>query len=130
MTSIARKFLRFAGVGVFGTIAHYAVLIAIVELIAVDVIIGSSMGFIVGAAVNYVLNYHYTFQSTKDHRETLPKFYFIAVLGFMINGTIVYLLAHVANVNYLIAQVVATALVLVWGFTANYLWTFVEKPSQ
>ena len=38
MTSIAKKFVRFASVGVFGTIAHYAVLIAIVEMLRLNAI--------------------------------------------------------------------------------------------
>ena len=127
-TPIVIKFLRFASVGVAGAIAHYAVLISIVELFGARAIVGSSLGFLVGAAVNYVLNYRYTFQSGKKHTETLPKFYLIAVIGFVINGLIVYFLAHVGGANYLLVQVIATAVVLFFGFAANYLWTFVEKP--
>ena len=126
---IVTKFLRFASVGVVGTIAHYTVLVLIVEVLGARAIVGSSLGFLVGAAINYILNYHYTFQSGKQHIETLPKFYVIAGAGFAINGLIVYLMAHIGSMNYLFAQVVATAVVLVWGFVANYLWTFVEKPG-
>ena len=121
--------MRFASVGVVGTIAHYAVLIAIVEIFNGQAILGSSVGFVVGAAVNYALNYHYTFESDKRHRETLPKFYFVAALGFLINGVIIFLFAHIGGINYLLTQVFATGVVLVWGFGANYLWTFVEKPT-
>ena len=127
-TPIVTKFLRFASVGIAGTIAHYLVLISIVEIFSAQAIVGSSLGFLVGAAVNYVLNYRYTFHSGKRHLETLPKFYVIAAIGFVINGFIVYLLAHIGGANYLLAQVIATAVVLLWGFAANYLWTFVEKP--
>ena len=126
---IRTKFLRFASVGVAGTIAHYAVLVAIVEALNGRAIVGSSFGFLVGAAVNYVLNYHYTFRSNKEHKETMPKFYLIASIGFVVNGLIVYLFAHIGGANYLFAQVVATAIVLVWGFAANHLWTFVEERA-
>ncbi len=127
-TPIVAKFLRFASVGIAGTIAHYVVLISTVEIFSAQAIVGSSLGFLVGAAVNYVLNYRYTFQSGKRHTEALPKFYIIAAIGFVVNGIIFYLLAHIGGANYLLAQVIATAVVLVWGFAANYLWTFVEEP--
>ena len=127
--TVAIMFLRFAGVGAIGTIAHYVLLVILVEVLGVQPVIGSSFGFLLGAAVNYSLNYRYTFASQKRHTETLPKFYLIASVGFIFNGLIVHTLATVFEVNYLLAQLVATALVLAWGFTANYLWTFVDKPN-
>ena len=127
--TVAIMFLRFAGVGAIGTIAHYVLLVILVEVLGVQPVIGSSFGFLLGAAVNYSLNYRYTFASQKQHTETLPKFYLIAAVGFIFNGLIVHTLATVFEVNYLLAQLVATALVLAWGFTANFLWTFVDRPN-
>jgi putative flippase GtrA len=127
--SLVKKFVRFASVGVLGTVAHYIVLIILVEIVNTTAIVGSSFGFLMGAAVNYTLNYYYTFKSNKQHIETVPKFYLVAALGFLINGLIIYGLAHLLAVNYILSQLVATAIVLVWGFAANYLWTFVEKPA-
>jgi putative flippase GtrA len=128
VNSVVTKFIRFAGVGAIGTVAHYFVLIVVVEFFNAKAVLGSSFGFLVGAAVNYTLNYHFTFKSKKQHLETMPKFYLVAAVGFLINGLIVYLMAHVFSINYLLAQIAATAIVLIWGFVANYLWTFVEEP--
>ena len=128
MNSIFIRFIRFASVGLIGTIAHYLVLIILVELLSAKAILGSSFGFLTGAAVNYTLNYRFTFKSKKQHFETMPKFYLVATIGFLINGLIVYLIAHVFAANYILAQILATAIVLIWGFVANHLWTFSEEP--
>ena len=127
--TVAIMFLRFAGVGAVGTIAHYTLLVFLVEALGLQPVLGSSLGFLLGAAVNYSLNYRYTFASRKQHTETLPKFFLIAVVGFIFNGLIVHMLANDFGVNYLLAQLVATALVLAWGFAANFLWTFVDRPN-
>jgi len=118
------RFLRFAGVGVVGTIAHYLVLVLGVEALGVGPLVASCAGFTVGALVNYGLNYRYTFRSDRRHREALPRFYLVAVAGFFINGLIMLVLAEKLGLQYLLAQVVATGVVLVWGFGANSVWTF------
>lgn len=121
---VVKRFLRFAGVGVFGTIAHYLVLVLLVEGMALTPLLASSIGFTVGALVNYMLNYRFTFRSKRRHREALPRFYLVAVAGFVINGLVMLILAEKLALQYLLAQVLATGIVLIWGFTANSLWTF------
>ena len=119
--------MRFAAVGVIGTLAHYLTLVIIVEAGGARPLIGSSVGFIVGAFVNYTLNYRYTFRSSRRHREALPRFYLIATVGFLFNGAIFWALSVPLGWHYLLAQVVATIKVLIWNFAANLLWTFSEK---
>jgi len=57
------QFLMFAGVGAIGTVGHYTTLIVLVQFWKVDPVFASSFGFVVGAVINYILNYHFTFQS-------------------------------------------------------------------
>ena len=67
------QFIRFAGVGVVGTVVHYSALIVAVQLLQVPPVPASVMGFVLGAFVNYYLNYKITFRSTKKHQETFFK---------------------------------------------------------
>jgi len=127
---VVQRFLRFTGVGVFGTIAHYLVLVLMVEGLAFTPLAASSVGFTVGALVNYALNYRFTFRSVRRHREALPRFYLVAVAGFVINGLVMLILAERLALQYLLAQLVATGIVLVWGFTANSLWTFGQRTDN
>ncbi len=124
------QFLMFAGIGVVGTIGHYTVLIVLVQFWAVDPVIASSLGFVVGAVINYILNYHFTFQSDKQHAEALTKFLIVAAVGAGINGLIMYYGVENTNINYMVVQVFATLVVLMWNFVVNKLWTFAHHHAN
>jgi putative flippase GtrA len=123
---IVQQFVCFAGVGVIGTLVHYATLMALVHLGRVSPILSSVAGFVLGALVNYVLNYHVTFRSKKPHRETLAKFYTIALVGLGLNTLIMIVATTLCSLHYLVAQVIATAVVLASNFAGNRQWTFRE----
>jgi putative flippase GtrA len=120
----AAQFLLFAGVGAIGTLGHYTILIVLAQFLAVDPVFASSIGFIAGALINYILNYHFTFQSDKRHSEALAKFLIVATIGAGINGAIMYFGVENTNINYLLVQIFATGVVLLWNFVVNKLWTF------
>jgi putative flippase GtrA len=124
------QFLLFAGMGAIGTAAQYSVLIALVRLARMDAVLASTAGFVVGACVNYTLNYLFTFNSSKRHIEALPRFFTVALLGMGINAAIMAGLVHQAGMHYLLAQIVATGLVLVWNFAGSKLWVFREKQHE
>jgi putative flippase GtrA len=123
---IAVQFSKFMGVGAVGTLMHYLVLVVLVELVGIEVLIGSSLGALVGALVNYVLNYRFTFASSKRHHEALTKFLAVAGTSFLLNGAVMSLFSYHLGWPYLSAQVMSTLLMLIWNFTANRVWTFAE----
>lgn len=111
-------------VGGIGTGGHYVTLLVLVELLHINTTIATSAGFIIGAVINYILNYHITFKSQQAHRETLFKFMIIAAIGGVFNSFIMYLGASVFLYPYFLVQLVATAIVLLWNFTINKIWVF------
>jgi len=124
--TLVERFIRFSGVGVIGTAAHYLVLILLVQLTAIDPVAASSLGALLGALVNYHLNYHYTFQSSKRHREALTRFMIVAVIAFILNALLMYGFTSVLQWHYLLAQILTTMLMLLWTFIANLMWSFRE----
>ncbi|NOQ88571.1 MAG: GtrA family protein [Gammaproteobacteria bacterium] len=125
----SQQFFTFAGIGAIGTAGHYATLILLVQSIQTDPVIASTTGFIVGALINYILNYRITFNSNKRHRETSIKFFSVALLGAVINGAIMSAGINMFDVHYLIIQVTASCIVLAFNFTANKYWTFANNQS-
>jgi putative flippase GtrA len=121
---LLRQFLSFSGVGVVAAVAHYGVLVALVELFDIRPVIATLWGFLAGAGVSYWLNRTYTFRSSRPHREAAPRFLAVATGGFILNGLAMWALNVGAGMPYLLAQVIATGIVLLWNFTANKLWTF------
>ena len=121
---VTERFLRFAGAGAIGTVAHYLVLYILVDLFGVNAVAASSAGYIVGAVTNYLLNYYFTFRSDKPHIATALKFFAVAVAGFFLNAGATWLFTEMTGLHYLVAQLMATALILLWNFAVNDRWTF------
>jgi putative flippase GtrA len=117
------QFVRFCLVGSVGTAVHYSALLAIVHLQGKPMI-GSIVGFVLGALVNYVFNYRYTFKSAKPYPETLAMFFTTACAGLALNTLIMGLLIGLLDVHYFVSQLLATAGVVLWNFTVNLRWTF------
>jgi putative flippase GtrA len=121
---LLKQFIAFSVIGVIGTAAHFTVLIISVQTLSMHPVYGSIAGFITGAIVNYLLNYHVTFKSKNRHLESAPKFFTVATIGLGLNTSIMYVMAH--WFYYLISQTIATAIVLIWNFLCNRFWTFKE----
>jgi putative flippase GtrA len=126
MNSVYARFLVFGVVGASGTVLHYLVLIALVHQYAMHALWASSLGALVGAATNYLLNYSVTFRSRAPHCFALPRFFAIAGIGFVLNGLTMGILLRF-GVHFLVAQFLATLLVLVSGFVGSQYWAFREK---
>lgn len=123
---LLRQFLVFAAVGLVGTAAHFVVLYTLVTHAGLGPVVGSSFGFLVGALVNYWLNYQLTFRSNKRHGEALPRFLAVAGGGWLLNAVLMAVLLSLLDLHYLLVQVAVTGVVLVWNFVANRFWTFAE----
>jgi len=121
---LIRQFLAFAFVGAIGTGVHYAVLMLLVYSQLAPVPFATTIGFAAGAAVNYTLNYTFTFDSRRPHLQAVPMFLTVAAIGAVLNVVIVWVLVSAAGLHFLLAQVAATAVVLLWNFSANRAWTF------
>lgn len=127
---LLEKLVKYSTVGAVGSVAHYALLIALVQGFAANVLLATSVGALAGALVNYFMNYTWTFASAKRHSETMTKFFVIATVGFVLNGLLMMALAGHLHLHYLLAQVLTTGVVLLWGFLANHYWTFSEARPK
>jgi putative flippase GtrA len=123
-----KQFIYFTAIGGIGTGGQYITLIALVESNLFSALPASIVGITVGAVINYFLNYRFTFKSTKSHKEAMSKFIIVAIFGAIINTGLMYVGINVLYLYYLLAQIIATGIVLLWNFTANKLWTFNVGP--
>jgi putative flippase GtrA len=115
---------RFLVVGGTATAVQYIVLVACVRALSLAPVVASAIGFALSSVLNYYLNYRLTFRSSRAHVSALPRFLLIAGIGLIANSVAMWLLTKSAHLGYLLSQVLTTALVLVWNYTANRKWTF------
>jgi putative flippase GtrA len=124
VAALARQFVNFTGVGFMSAIGHYGVLIALVQIAGVPAVPASGAGALLGAWINYTMNYHFTFRSSERHREAALKFAAIAAVALLLNTGFMWVGIEVIGAHYLLSQIATTGLVLVWTFAGNRYWTF------
>lgn len=123
MRGVLGKLMRFGLVGGVATGIQYLILVVLVREAGTWPALASAIGFVASASVNYMLNYHFTFGSERPHGPAAAKFVTLAAVGLAINFVLMQVLGA-AGVYYLLAQVCATAVVFLWNFFGNSLWTF------
>lgn len=127
--NIPRQFILFASVGAVGTMMHFLVLYVLVDFGYLSVLLATFCGFLVGALTNYILNYQFTFKSTKSHKSTLVPFMLIAIFAGILNQISMALLTLNVNMHYMFAQCLVTGCLLIFTYSFNRLWTFRSQPG-
>ena len=122
--NIPRQISTYALVGVAASLAHYAVLIALVEGFGWRPVAAALAGFVVGGIVSYLLNRRHTFASDRPHEEAGWRFALVAAGGFCLTYLLMSLFVERLGAPYLPAQLVTTVLIMFVTFFANRVWTF------
>lgn len=119
-----REMLHYLWVGFLATASQYILLILCVEVFHSSAVLGSSLGYLLGGIVNYVLNRKHTFVSQKKHHRAIAQFIIVFIIAFFMNGALLQALQTFLKLHYIPAQILTTALVLGWNYSAHKFWTF------
>ena len=118
-----QSFLRFLLVGGSATLLHYFLTAIFIGFQMLSPIAASGTGFLISAVANYIASAKYTFAGKYRHSISLPKFFATAGIGVLINtGILAFLGSH--EVSFYLSQLLATAVVVLWNYTINAIWTF------
>lgn len=123
-TPLHHQLARFVAVGTLGNVIQYLVLWLGVSVFGFSAAISSGAGYILRSVVNYLPNYHFTFQSNRTHREAASRYYTVLAIGWCINTGLMWLLVDHDRLNYWVAQTIATAITFLWNFSAIRSWAF------
>lgn len=120
------KFLKFGVVGFSGVFVDFSTTAVGKEIVKIPKFIANAIGFSVAASTNYFLNRHWTFNSQNpDIAVEFGEFFLISMIGLAINTLILWLIVTKLNKNFYFSKLFAIAVVTVWNFFANALFTFV-----
>ena len=122
------KFIRFGIVGFSGVFVDFGITYVCKEKIKINKYISNSAGFLTATASNYTLNRIWTFHSIDPAIVTqFSKFLMISAIGLGINNTIIFILTNKFKMNFYVSKGIATLVVMLWNFFANYYYTFQES---
>ena len=124
VSSAPAQAAAYAAVGAIGTAVHYTVLATLLLGTSLPVVAASTIGAVFGGLLNYWLNHAKVFRSQVRHQVALPKFAAVASFGVTTNAAM--LAVCVPTFGALPGQLIASATVLVSGFSLNRIWSFHE----
>lgn len=127
--ALPRQLTAFFAVGVVAAVAHYGVLIALVEAGGFDPVPATLLGYVAGGVLSYLLNRRLTYASNRSHAQAGWRFAVVAGIGFALTGGFMHVFTGWLDLPYLPAQFVTTGIVLSWSFVAHKLWTFADSTS-
>ncbi len=118
-----QQLLRFLITGGLSTLVQYVLLIISIESLGIAKTTSSALAYGLAAIVNYVLNYHFTFEAKSPHKQTLVRFAYVVSIGLLLN-TIAFYLAIQMSSHYILAQCIGTGVTLIFNFIAHKYWTY------
>ncbi|MDK2980073.1 MAG: hypothetical protein PWQ55_420 [Chloroflexota bacterium] len=141
-TSETRRFLKFALVGISGTVVDFTIFNLLSSVLGFATIPSSVVSFIAAVFNNFFWNRHWTYPESKafSFRDQFGKFGVVSVIGLIIRTLIFSNIEHpliLMSAEYLgmipltpavighnLALATVIVIVLFWNYFANKLWTY------
>ena len=116
----------YVGAGGIATASHYATTIAAVEVLAIAPLAATTLGFAIGAAVKYWLNYTAVFRSRARHARAIARFGITLGALIALNALVFRAFEHGLGMHYVMAQAITTVLLIAPGYLIHRHWVFRE----
>ena len=119
------KLVRFGITGLIGMVVDFGITWVCREKFRLNQYIANSTGFLCAVVSNYILNRVWTFHSQDPLvMMQFSKFLLASLIGLGINNGIIYLLNERLGMKFYTSKLIATGVVMLWNFWANYTFTF------
>lgn len=123
------QLIRFGIVGVIAAFVDVGVLVALKELLHVDVLLASAISFCVSVTVNYLLSMSFVFKSKNQSKlKEFIIFVILSVGGLCLNQLVLWIGIRFTSVYYLIVKLLAMVIVPVYNFITRKI--FLESKEK
>ena len=128
--TLVKQILKFGVVGGIAFVIDYSILVFLTEVFSINYLISSAIAFTCSVVFNYILSIKWVFFANHDHKKSteLIVFVVLSVIGLGINELIMYVTVDLLIINYMLAKIGATAIVMVYNFITRKL--FLEKKTD
>lgn len=116
-----KQIWKFGLVGGISSLTDYAALIFFVEALKFHYLFSGFISFTVSVVVNYFLSMRYVFhtRNSQDKRREFAVFVLLSSFGLVFNEAVMAACTEKADMHYLAAKMLATAVVMVYNFISR-----------
>ncbi len=117
------QLIKFGIVGVIAATVDVGVLVALKELVYMDVLFASAISFCVSVTVNYLLSMSFVFKSKNQSKlREFVIFVLLGVGGLGLNQLILWIGVRFTSVYYLVVKLLAMVIVPVYNFITRKIF--------
>lgn len=126
---LIKQILKFGAVGGLAFVIDYALLYILTEFLGVHYLASSAISFSVSVIFNYIMSIKWVFDVDRQRgvRE-FAIFAALSIVGLLLNLAIMYVMADMAKIYYMVSKLFSTAVVMVYNFVTRKL--FVEGKHK
>lgn len=123
LNKLTKQILRFGVVGGTAFLIDYGLLYALTEFVGINYLISAAISFSVSVIWNYILSIKWVFTPKDDVSKARQFLIFIvlSIVGLLINEVLMWLFVDLLALYYMLAKIIATAVVMVYNFITRKL---------
>ncbi len=118
------QFMRFGLVGAVATGVHLVSALVYHHIFGLTPLVANACAFMTAWAVSYFGNWVWTFGAVTAHNQSAPRYLAVALAGFVLNQTIVYITANLWSWPLWAALIPVVMIVPLVNFLASRFWAY------
>ena len=124
MKKLFEQITKFAVVGGTAFIIDYFGMIFLTEVLHINYLISSIISFTLSMIYNYVLSVRWVFtvNNQLSRQKQFVIFVLLSVVGLLLNTLFMWMFTDLVHLDYRIAKIIATALVMVYNFISRKIF--------
>ncbi|WP_051293663.1 GtrA family protein [Pseudoduganella violaceinigra] len=126
------QLLRYMFVGGMAFVVDYGALFLLAHFAGMHYLLAASLSYLLGMVCNYLVSVNWVFdfrRETQWQREFII-FFLVGIAGLILNGLAISLLVEGCGLSYMVAKLVAAAVILFFNFGARKALLFSAAGTQ
>ena len=120
MKTNLKQIFCFLVVGTLSFIIDYSILFALTEFVGIFYLLAAAIAFLISVIFNFYLSMRFVFDAKNmNQKEQFIIFITTSLLGLALNEVGLLVLVEDAGIDYKIAKLIMTVIVMVFNFTAR-----------
>lgn len=123
-TETIGQLIRFGMIGVLAAITHYGIAIFLTNH-QVAAAWANLVAFVIAFWVSYFGHRYFSFEASEvSHQQTLPRFILVAVLGFILNESLLLIMLHFTKISIALGLPFIILLTAIFTFILSRQFAF------